>query len=195
MRNRDTQVTQQFQTNVFGPLYVIQGVLPSMRSRKSGMIVNISSFAGQYGGPADGIYAASKFALEGLTESLWEETSEFGIKWLLPEFGTFRTNLLGKGAMTAPEQGLPAGYEGSKAAQNFDIFDQSDRKQLGDPGLGVNCLFEVITGTGRAVGVRDKVLRFPIGADAIDVVTNKLKSVQHDLDIAKEIEEAHSTAA
>ncbi|OAA68560.1 NAD(P)-binding domain protein [Niveomyces insectorum RCEF 264] len=187
-------ILRQFKTNVFGPLYVIQGVLPSMRNRKSGMIVNVSSYAGIFSSPATGLYASSKFALEAVTESMAAETAAFGIKWLLPEFGTFRTNLLGKDARTAPEKGMPAAYKGTDAEKQFDVVTGWDQKQLGDPFKGVQRLFDIITSTGDAVGLRDKVLRVPIGADSISIITQKIGSVKHDLDLAKALEEAHSTA-
>ena len=186
---------RQYQTNVFGPLYIIQAVLPSMRSRKSGTIVNVSSFVGQFGGPAGGLYASSKFALEGLTESLRAETSEFGISWLLPEFGAFRTNFLNKDAFASPTKGFPSGYEGTEAEKHFSALSQWDRKQPGDPLKGVERLFEVITGTGKAAGVKDKVLRVMIGGDSVEVVRNKIKDLQHDLDVSKGLEDADSTAA
>ena len=189
-------MTKQFATNVFGPLYVIQGVLPSMRSRRSGTIVNISSFAGQYSGEADGLYAASKFALEGLTESLSAETSEFGITWLMPEFGAFRTNLLGKDARGTHAKGLPPGYEGSAAEKAVLEFYSWDKKQPGDPVKGVERLFNVITGSGseKIAQLKGKVLRVAIGKDSVGVIAGKIDSLKHDLELADELEEAESTA-
>lgn len=193
---RDEEVTRQFRTNVFGPLYVIQGVLPSMRSRKSGTIVNISSFAGQCSQPADGLYASSKFALEGLTESLSAETAEFGITWLMPEFGAFRTNLLGKDARGSAARGLPSGYEGSTGEKGVIEFNSWDKKQPGDPVKGAERLFEIITGSGSAkvAQLKGKVLRVAIGMDSIGVIEGKIENLKHDLELAKEVEKAESTA-
>lgn len=192
----DEEVTRQFRTNVFGPLYVIQGVLPSMRARNSGTIVNISSFAGQCGQAADGLYASSKFALEGLTESMCAETAEFGITWLMPEFGAFRTNLLGKDARGSPSGGLPSGYEGSAAEKGIVEFNSWDRKQPGDPAKGAERLFEVITGSGsdKTSQLKGNVLRVAIGKDSIQVIAGKIANLKHDLELAKEVEEAESTA-
>lgn len=159
------------------------------------MVVNMSSYEGQYGGPAGGLYASSKFALEGLTESLSEETSEFGIKWLLPEFGAFRTNFLGKDAFASPTKGIPSGYEGSIGEKHFNNLSQWDRKQPGDPIKGIERLFEVITGAENAAEVKNKVLRVMIGGDAVDVVTKKIESLKHDLELSKKLEDAQSTVA
>lgn len=80
-----------FGCNFFGSLNMIRAVLPSMKERKCGMIICISSIAGVSGLPFQGIYCASKFALEGLCESLRMETSRFGVKIILLEPGDFHT--------------------------------------------------------------------------------------------------------
>jgi NAD(P)-dependent dehydrogenase (short-subunit alcohol dehydrogenase family) len=82
----------QFETNFFGPLRVCQAVLPQMRKNRAGLIVNISSIGGLVALPYQGIYSASKFALEGLTEALRMEVSRFGVRVVLVEPGDFCTN-------------------------------------------------------------------------------------------------------
>ena len=74
------QVKQLFEVNFFGALRLIQAVLPGMKARESGYIVNVSSMAGELGGPFNDIYCASKFALGGLTESLAPVLRQFKIK-------------------------------------------------------------------------------------------------------------------
>ncbi|HEX5726804.1 MAG TPA: SDR family oxidoreductase [Longimicrobiaceae bacterium] len=86
----DTSVEEaraQFETNVLGVLRVVQAVLPGMRARRAGAIVNVSSIAGTVGVPFQGFYAASKFALEGMTESLRMELRPFGVRVMLIEPG------------------------------------------------------------------------------------------------------------
>jgi NAD(P)-dependent dehydrogenase (short-subunit alcohol dehydrogenase family) len=83
--------TRQLDTNVLGPMRVIRHVLPAWRDRGSGTIVNVSSIAGVVGSPFGGAYAASKHALEGLSEALHFETSGFGIRIRLVEPGRFDT--------------------------------------------------------------------------------------------------------
>jgi len=92
----DTSIEQakdQFEVNFFGVLRMCQAVLPAMRQQVSGYIINIGSIAGQVAVPYQGLYSASKFAIEGLTESLRMETRHLGIKVVLIEPGDHRTNL------------------------------------------------------------------------------------------------------
>lgn len=92
----DTSIAEakaQLETNFFGVLRVCRAVLPSMRRQGGGHIINISSLAGVLGLPFSGLYSASKFALEGMTESLRWETRRFGIRVVLVEPGDFRTQL------------------------------------------------------------------------------------------------------
>jgi NAD(P)-dependent dehydrogenase (short-subunit alcohol dehydrogenase family) len=84
---------EQFETNVFGVIRVIQSVLPIMRKQRHGTIVNISSIAGIIGFPLTSAYVSSKFALEGLSESIAYELEQFGIKVILIEPGVIKTSL------------------------------------------------------------------------------------------------------
>ena len=83
---------EQYETNVFGVIRVTQAVLPIMRNQRGGIIVNISSIAGKIGFPLTSAYVSSKFALEGLTESMAYEIEQFGIKVILIEPGVIKTN-------------------------------------------------------------------------------------------------------
>jgi short-subunit dehydrogenase len=83
---------EQFETNVFGVIRVTQAVLPIMRRQRKGTIVNISSVAGKIGFPLTSAYVSSKFALEGLSESIAYEIEQFGIKVILIEPGVIKTN-------------------------------------------------------------------------------------------------------
>ena len=83
---------EQYETNVFGVIRVTQAVLPIMRNQRDGTIVNISSIAGKIGFPLTSAYVSSKFALEGLTESMAYEIEQFGIKVILIEPGVIKTN-------------------------------------------------------------------------------------------------------
>ncbi|HZI14834.1 MAG TPA: SDR family oxidoreductase [Myxococcus sp.] len=87
------EARQQLDTNFFGVMRVCKAVLPSMRERRSGLIINISSLGGAAGLPFQGLYSASKFALEGLTESLRQEVAPFGIEATLVQPGDVRTRV------------------------------------------------------------------------------------------------------
>jgi NAD(P)-dependent dehydrogenase (short-subunit alcohol dehydrogenase family) len=96
---------EQYETNVFGVIRVIKETLPIMRKKRHGIIVNISSVAGRIGFPLTSAYVSSKFALEGLSESLAYEVEQFGIKVILIEPGVIKTNfvsnlMIGKGVST-----------------------------------------------------------------------------------------------
>jgi NAD(P)-dependent dehydrogenase (short-subunit alcohol dehydrogenase family) len=86
------EIKAQYETNLFGVIRVTQAVLPIMRQQKSGMIVNISSVAGRLGFPGSSAYVSTKFALEGLSESMAYELEPFGLKIFLVEPGAIRTN-------------------------------------------------------------------------------------------------------
>lgn len=87
----------QFETNFFGLVAVTKAVLPSMRERRSGKIINISSISGRIGFPAMGPYAASKFAVEGFSESLRLEMLQYGVYVVLVEPGSYKTDIWSKG--------------------------------------------------------------------------------------------------
>ena len=89
-----TEIKKQFETNVFGIIRVIQNVLPAMRPHRTGIIVNISSISGLAGIPSQSAYAGTKFAVEGLSESLSYELEPFGIKIVLIEPGVMNTKFL-----------------------------------------------------------------------------------------------------
>ena len=88
------EIKEEFETNFFGIIKLIQSVLPTMRKQRYGRIINISSLAGRIGFPFSSAYVSSKFALEGLTESLGYEIQNFGIHVILIEPGVIRTNFL-----------------------------------------------------------------------------------------------------
>jgi NAD(P)-dependent dehydrogenase (short-subunit alcohol dehydrogenase family) len=89
----DQEAREIFDTNVFGVLNVCRHVIPFMREQKFGYIINITSLAGQMGLPFRGIYSASKFAVEGFTESMSQEVMQFGIRVVMIEPGDFRTGI------------------------------------------------------------------------------------------------------
>lgn len=95
----------QLETNLFGVLRVCRAVLPIMREQKSGYIINVSSLAAVVGLPFNGFYSASKFALEGMTESLRLEVRRFGIKVVLIQPGDFRTGMPAARKLTHESQG------------------------------------------------------------------------------------------
>lgn len=88
------EIKRQYETNVFGVIRVSQNVLPIMRSQRDGIIINISSLSGLAGIPSQSVYVSTKFALEGLSESLSFEVETYGIKIILIEPGVINTGFV-----------------------------------------------------------------------------------------------------
>lgn len=156
-----------------------------MRSRRSGTIVNFSSVAGQDGKEACGLYAASKFGLEGLSESLAKELAEFGISVLIVEPGAFRTNFLDASLYNDTLAGGP--YAGSALEKALRTFASYKGKQAGDPQKGVDIIFSVVTGQGPAGHLKDNILRLPLGGDAFARIQTKVDKLTTDLEATCEI--------
>ena len=98
------EIKKQFETNVFGLIRTTQDVLPIMRKQRSGLIVNISSGAGRFGFPTGSAYVSTKFAVEGLTESMSYEVESFGIKVILIEPGVIKTNFFNSSVLAKKSQ-------------------------------------------------------------------------------------------
>jgi NAD(P)-dependent dehydrogenase (short-subunit alcohol dehydrogenase family) len=98
------EIKTQYETNVFGLVRTTQTVLPIMRKQRSGLIVNISSGAGRFGFPTGSAYVSTKFAVEGLSESMSYEVEPFGIKVILIEPGVIKTNFFNSSVMAKKSQ-------------------------------------------------------------------------------------------
>jgi len=98
------EIKTQYETNVFGLIRTTQAVLPIMRKQRSGLIVNISSGAGRFGFPTGSAYVSTKFAVEGLTESMSYEVESFGIKVILIEPGMIKTNFFNSSVLAKKSQ-------------------------------------------------------------------------------------------
>lgn len=149
----------QFETNVYGPFRLITAVLPGMRSRGRGILVNVSSVAGRVAAPLNGLYAASKYALEALTESLSLEAGHFGIRAHLIEPGAIDTPFGANRRLV----GAAAGNE-SPYAPLITQWEAAMDRLAGPRGsrTGAQAVAEVIL---EAIEKGDK-LRYPVGPDA-----------------------------
>jgi NAD(P)-dependent dehydrogenase (short-subunit alcohol dehydrogenase family) len=142
-----TEAQRVFDTNLFGALRVIRAVLPSMRERRQGTIINIGSLAGRVGLPFQGLYSASKFALEGMTESLRLEIAGFGVGVVLLAPGDTATSVVENRQRTAASSAetSPYGVEFPRVLQRFEAEERA-----GAPVDGVaSCIVEIVEGRSR----------------------------------------------
>jgi len=167
----EAEARYQFDVNFFGPFNLARAAVPHMRRQGSGVVVQVSSGAGIWAGQGAPVYAASKFALEGLSEALAGEVRGFGIRVHLVEPGIFRTEFL---APTARGQNV-----GGKVDGYIDIggiLAGMHGKQPGDPKKGVERMFEIVMGTGLAKG-KEWDVRVPLGSDAFWMLEQKVNSL------------------
>ncbi|MEL1263008.1 oxidoreductase [Pseudoxanthomonas putridarboris] len=135
------QARHQFDVNFFGALALIKAVLPGMRARRSGHIVNITSVGGLLAYPGIGLYNASKHALEGLTDSLAQEVAHLGIRVIAIEPGPFRTNWAGS-SMVRAETRIDD-YQASAGAMR-EALAQRNGRQAGDPARAAAAIMRVV---------------------------------------------------
>ncbi len=173
----DAEIRRQFETNVFGLYSLTRKVLPGMRARRSGHIVNVSSLGGLMAYPATGYYHASKFAVEGFSESLAMEVAPLGIKVTIVEPGRFRTDWAGRSMVTSKtridDYAETAGAR-IKAAQEYS------GKQAGDPVRGAAA---IIT----AVDSSEPPLRLLLGSDAYQLALSHLDALRKNFDDWKDL--------
>ena len=152
------EAKEVFETNFFGALRVIQAVLPHMREQRSGTIVNVSSLAGRVAPPFEGIYSASKYALEAATEALYYEVHPFGVRLLLIEPGGFETSF-GNNRRVARRF-----TEGSPYQEQHQRFEQAmtrlpGRDEHADPQVVAEAIYD-------AVHDEEPKLRYLVGQEA-----------------------------
>ncbi|KIW12887.1 hypothetical protein PV08_08074 [Exophiala spinifera] len=172
----------EFDTNVFGTIKVTRALLPHFRERRSGTMVFIGSLSGWVGHAGCGAYAGSKFALEGLVESLSRETAHLGFKTLLIEPGRFRTKLLSSGNMKSVASAIPDYQEFSQNLLNG--LSQSDQTQPGDPVKLAEIILDLVRQEGVAAS-RNVPLRIPLGVDCFEELKAKCEET---LELLKEWE-------
>ena len=151
------EVKVQFETNLFAVLRMSQAVLPHMRERRRGTIINVGSVAGRIGSPGGGAYAASKFALEGLTKVLRMEVSQFGIWVVLIEPGLFRTNF---------HRDLVMGQRALDPLSPYYNYVQRRTRNSGGIQRWAGDPMKVARVIGNVLSSGHPRQRYPVGADA-----------------------------
>ena len=173
----DADIRTMFDTNFFGLAAMIRAVLPVMRAQKSGAIVNISSMGGFIGFPGSGYYAATKFAVEGLSESLSKEVAPFGIKVLIVEPGPFRTDWAGRSLKT-PKRPIEA-YEETAVARRRQIQGYSG-SQPGDPIRAAEAIIATVEAP-------HPPLRLPLGNFAYDAMRAEIEAVRKEAEAVEAV--------
>lgn len=158
------EIKSQYETNVFGLMRVTQKVLPIMRKQESGIIVNVSSGAGIFGYPGGSAYVSTKFAVEGLTESISYELESFGIKVVLIEPGFIRTNFANAMILAKKAQDPNSPY--TEMMQTI----QSNSSEMAKNASPVDSVSSAIL---KAVTSRRPNLRYLVGKDVETWAANK----------------------
>jgi NAD(P)-dependent dehydrogenase (short-subunit alcohol dehydrogenase family) len=136
-------IKAQYETNVFGLIRTTQAVLPIMRRQKSGTIVNIISGAGRFGFPGGSAYVSTKFAVEGLSESMSYELEPLGIKVVIVEPGVIRTNFANSVVVAKRSQDPNSPY--SQIMQKMAIGFEEMMKNASSPELVAKVVLNAIT--------------------------------------------------
>jgi NAD(P)-dependent dehydrogenase (short-subunit alcohol dehydrogenase family) len=168
----DEQIRAMFETNFFGLVAMTNAVLPGMRQRRSGHIVNFSSIGGLVSFAATGYYHATKYAVEGLSESLSIELAPLGIKVLIVEPGPFRTDWAGRSLL---ESGTVINdYDSTAGERRRQTHERSGRQQ-GDPVRAGKAIID-------AVGSQNPPLHLLLGKLALEMGYRKLEALKKDFD-------------
>ncbi len=166
----EEEVRKMFEVNVFGLCRMIHIVLPGMRKRRKGFIVNLSSIAGLRSFPALGYYNSTKFAVEGVSEALWQEVEPLGIKVMLVEPSGFRTDWAGRSANETKHQ--IADYANT-ADKNIQQLRAISGNQDGDPVRAAHAIVQ-------AVESPNPPHRLLLGNDAYEGAISKLDDLRKE---------------
>lgn len=143
----DAEMRANFDTNFFGTANVMRAILPRMRARRDGVILNVSSVGATFGIPSSGVYVSTKWALEGLSESIWHELSPTGVRLKVLEPAGVNTAFLTAETYTRPTVGIDD-YEGYN--RNLQTAMTADHWGLEEPSAIADRIFDAVTdGTDR----------------------------------------------
>jgi NAD(P)-dependent dehydrogenase (short-subunit alcohol dehydrogenase family) len=184
----DAEVRSVYEVNVFALLSVTRAVLPVMRAQRGGTIVNLSSIGGFRGSAGWGVYASTKFAVEGITEALRAEVAPFGITAGVVEPGYFRTDFLDSSSLHVSDP--IADYAEGPAAATRGRTAGLNHEQPGDPVTGARVIVE-------AVDSAEFPVRLFLGSDTIAGVSAKVASVSAEIERQRPaaVSTDHQTAA
>ena len=170
-------VAQLFATNFFGAVAMTKAVLPGMRARRSGAVVNVSSIGAQICPAGSGYYAASKAALEAVSSSLRKEVGPLGITVLVVEPGGFRTDFAGRSLQQAAE---PIADYADTAGRRRKENDPTHGTQPGDPARAAAAIIE-------AVEAADSPALLLLGSDAVAAYRGQLDARREDVEAWQQV--------
>jgi NAD(P)-dependent dehydrogenase (short-subunit alcohol dehydrogenase family) len=173
------------ETMFIGPVRLTQAVLPGMRARATGTIVQMSSMSGQLAPPGFGAYCSAKFALEAMSESLAAEVAPLGIRVLIVEPGAFRTEF---GARRMHRSATTIDAYTPTVGPTRTVVDEMDGNQPGDPDRAAAAILELVSAP-RAP------LRLALGDDAVDNIRAKHSRLAADLEDWEELSRSTALAA
>lgn len=173
----DDDIQRQFDTNLFGSLNLTRAVLPTMREQRSGHILNLSSVGGVAAWAGYGIYSATKFALEGMSEALAQEVKPLGIKVTIIEPGAFRTDFRGR-SLVVPNHTISDYAETSH--KTIQRTQANHGTQPGDPDKAAAAMIQVVES-------ETPPLRLALGEDSVNLITQKLESMKAELEAWKAV--------
>ncbi|MBV5271974.1 MAG: SDR family NAD(P)-dependent oxidoreductase [Afipia sp.] len=168
----DAEVQRVFGTNVFGLLNVTRAVLPHMRRQHSGHVINISSVGGYAGYPGWGVYGATKFAVEGLSEAMTAELAPLGIHVTVVEPGFFRTDFLDDQSLSRTRQEIPDYIDTVGKTRN--VAADVNHAQRGDPS-------KLAAAFMKLVDAKTPPTRLPLGSDTVERIEAKNAHVEKEL--------------
>jgi NAD(P)-dependent dehydrogenase (short-subunit alcohol dehydrogenase family) len=159
------EVDELFATNFFGPIDLIKQVLPQMRERRSGSIVNVSSIGAPRSNPGSGYYTATKTALEGISDALNREVGPLGIRVIVIEPGAFRTDFAGR---SLNQSRTVIDDYAETAGRRRKENDRTHGTQQGDPDRAAQAIIATVKGD-------QAPFRLLLGTDAIEIVRDELQ--------------------
>jgi NAD(P)-dependent dehydrogenase (short-subunit alcohol dehydrogenase family) len=168
----DAEVRRMFETNLFGLINMTKAVLPGMRARRRGHIINISSVAGRFSAAGTSYYAATKFAVNGLSDGLAKEVAPLGIKVTIIEPGPFRTDF---GGRSIRDPANPIADYAETAGKTRAFFSSRSGKQDGDPARAAQAILNV-------AAMEKPPLHLLLGAAALTGVRAELETRLRELD-------------
>jgi NAD(P)-dependent dehydrogenase (short-subunit alcohol dehydrogenase family) len=171
------ELRRQLDVNLFGAVAMIEAVLPSMRKRRRGHIINITSMAGYIGLPGVAYYTASKFALEGISDVLAKEVAPFGVKVTAVAPGSFRTDWAGRSMVRSP-----------RSIEDYDALfnpvrkarEEKSGKQNGDPDKAAAVIMDLLT-------LDEPAVHLLLGSDALALVKPALRSALDEIETWEEV--------